>query len=199
MSAKILAVTNRRLCKDDFLERLRLLAESPVDGIVLREKDLSEADYERLAADVLALCREKSMPCILLAYPSAALRLGCAAIHLPLPMLRASHGLASRFDTLGVSVHSPQEAVEAERLGATYVTAGHIFATDCKVGIPGRGIEFLHTVCRSVRIPVYAIGGITPRNLPRMLEAGAAGGCMMSSLMRCTDPTSFLTNSSFKK
>ena len=50
--------------------------------------------------------------------------------------------------------------MEAERLGATYVTAGHIFTTDCKKGLPPRGLDFLKNVCDAVTIPVYGIGGI---------------------------------------
>lgn len=49
---------------------------------------------------------------------------------------------------------------EAEQLGASYLTAGHIYATDCKRGLPPRGLGFLKEVCREVSIPVYGIGGI---------------------------------------
>lgn len=38
----------------------------------------------------------------------------------------------SKFKTIGTSVHSVEEAIEAQKLGATYISAGHIFATDCK-------------------------------------------------------------------
>ena len=46
--------------------------------------------------------------------------------------------------------------MEAERLGATYVTAGHIFTTDCKKGLPPRGLDFLKNVCDAVTIPKTA-------------------------------------------
>ena len=61
---------------------------------------------------------------------------------------------------LGISIHSVEEAKEAEQLGASYLTAGHIYATDCKRGLPPRGLGFLKEVCREVSIPVYGIGGI---------------------------------------
>ena len=81
------------------------------------------------------------------------------------------------------------------------MTAGHIFATDCKKGLPPRGLDFLKNVCDAVEIPVYAIGGINiassddstaynampdisvPR-LAEVMECGAAGGCIMSGMMR---------------
>ena len=186
-------MTCRSLCTGDFLEQIARLAESPVQAIVLREKDLPENDYERLASGVLALCRSRRKPCILHTYTGAAVRLGCRRIHLPLALLRElPEETRQHFDTIGVSVHSVSEAVEAAGQGASYVTAGHIFDTDCKAGLPGRGLDFLRQVCSRVSIPVYAIGGITPNRMPAILEAGARGGCMMSSLMRCADPTDYL-------
>ena len=77
--------------------------------------------------------------------------------------------------------------MEAEALGCTYVTAGHVFDTDCKRGLPGRGLGFLKEVCGSVSIPVYAIGGIGPDNIADVRKTGAAGACVMSSAMVCAD------------
>lgn len=186
-------MTCRALCMGDFLEQIARLAESPVKAIVLREKDLPEDDYERLANSVLALCRGRRKPCILHTHTGAAMRLGCRQIHLPLALLRELPDETRRqFDTIGVSVHSASQAIEAAGWGASYLTAGHIFDTDCKAGMPGRGLDFLRQVCSRVSIPVYAIGGITPGRMPSILQAGARGGCMMSSLMRCADPTAYL-------
>ena len=80
-----------------------------------------------------------------------------------------------------------EEAWEAVALGATYLTAGHVFATTCKAGLPGRGVEFLAQVCAAVPCPVYAIGGISPELFPAVLQAGAAGACVMSGPMTCPD------------
>lgn len=88
------------------------------------------------------------------------------------------------FNILGSSVHSIEEAKEAESLGATYVTAGHIFQTDCKKDLAPRGINFLEDVVQSVSIPVYAIGGIHSDNLSKIVSTNAAGACMMSDYMK---------------
>lgn len=80
----------------------------------------------------------------------------------------------------------------ARALGATYLTAGHVFATTCKAGLPGRGVEFLAQVCAAVPCPVYAIGGVGPENLPALAQAGAKGGCVRSPLMTCPDPGAYL-------
>lgn len=73
----------------------------------------------------------------------------------------------------------------AQKLGATYISAGHIFATDCKKDLPPRGLEFLKEVCNSVTIPVYAIGGIklSDVQMDEIIKCGAKGGCIMSGMM----------------
>ncbi|MCD8197207.1 MAG: thiamine phosphate synthase [Lachnospiraceae bacterium] len=186
-TCKIICVSNRKLA-GDFPAQLARVARAGVDGIILREKDLSETEYEELATRAKAICEEYSVPLTLHTYGEAALRLGIRRLHLPLHMLLAMEETKKRkFDVLGASVHAPEEAVAAEAAGAAYVTAGHVFATDCKKGLPPRGIPFLGEVCEAVHIPVYAIGGITPQNAPLCAEAGAAGVCLMSSLMRALE------------
>lgn len=179
-----MAVTNRHLCKGDFLKQIEYLASTNIDAIILREKDLPEAEYEVLAKKVLNICGRYHKKCILHTYVDVARRLNCQNIHLPLPLLMEKQGQLGDFSHIGTSVHSVGDALAAEKAGATCLTAGHIFDTDCKKGLPGRGIQFLADVCRSVNLPVYAIGGITSDNLPLVLETGAAGGCMMSLAMR---------------
>ena len=65
------------------------------------------------------------------------------------------------------------------------MTAGHIFAPDCKKGLPPRGLPFLRSVCEAAEIPVYAIGGIhTEEQAEEAMAAGAAGVCVMSEAMQ---------------
>ena len=85
---------------------------------------------------------------------------------------------------IGTSVHSVEDAIFAELHGADYITAGHIFATDCKKGLPGRGIEWLNSICNAVSIPVYAIGGISDANVSMLSDCNIAGYCMMSASMQ---------------
>lgn len=185
----ILCVTNRRLCEGDFLGQLESVALAGPAGVILREKDLPEAEYEDLARQVLAICRAADVPCILHSAPAVAQRLGVSSLHMPLPALRRMTPEArAGFSVLGTSCHSVEEAKEAQQLGCSYITAGHVFATDCKRGVEPRGLGFLRAVCQSVEIPVYAIGGIKAEVMPQVRRAGAAGACVMSGLMRSTDP-----------
>ena len=179
---KITCVTCRSLCTRPLEQQVERIAAAGVMRLILREKDLSEEEYTLLAEKVLAQCNRFGIDCILHSFPAAARTLGVSKLHLPLPMLTEAFG--REFETVGTSVHSVSEAVRAEKLGASYITAGHIFATDCKKGVPPRGTDFLSEVCTSVKIPVYAIGGITEDNIKSVLEAGAEGVCIMSGLMK---------------
>ena len=85
---------------------------------------------------------------------------------------------------IGTSIHSVEDAVFAESHGADYITAGHIFTTDCKKGLPGRGIDWLKSICHAVSIPVYAIGGISDANIFMLSDCNIAGYCMMSASMK---------------
>ena len=190
----ILCITNRRLCQGDFLKRIESLAACHPAGIVLREKDLPEIAYEALAKEVLAICKRHGTPCILHSFADAAIRLQVDSLHLPLPRLRSiSPAQRAQFRVLGASCHSGEDAREAERLGCTYITAGHVFDTDCKKGLPGRGLDFLHAVCSAVNIPVYAIGGINPENISHVRAAGAAGACVMSGAMTCAGAQAYFS------
>lgn len=184
----IICVTNRVLCSEDFLTHIKKIAAGRPAGIILREKDLTETEYKQLAKQVLQLCRAENTMCILHNFVTAALELKAEAIHLPMSVLRqTSDTLKQRFKILGASCHSAKEALEAQSYGCTYITAGHIFATACKDGVPARGLGFLKEVCEAVSIPVYAVGGINSENIFAVRKAGAAGACVMSGLMQCEE------------
>lgn len=173
--------------------RLEKIAACGPRGIILREKDLPEEDYRRLAQQTMELCKAHGVPCILHNFVSAAIELGADAIHLPLPVLRCiAEEEKTHFTTMGASCHSIADALEAERLGCTYITAGHIFATDCKRGIDPRGLQFLRGICDAVSVPVYAIGGISVENVAAVRAYGASGACVMSGAMRCEHVQDYL-------
>ena len=166
------------------MTRIDRIAACRPKGIVLREKDLSSIEYEKLAVKVMEICAQYGVKCILHSFVDVALQLKADAIHLPLNILReTTEAKKSHFSVLGASCHSIQEAKEAQTLGCTYITAGHIFETDCKKGLPGRGLDFLQSICNAVSIPVYGIGGIDSSNIYKVRTSGASGACLMSSLM----------------
>ncbi len=183
---KIMCMTNRHLSVRDYDSQISQIAQARPEAVIVREKDLPEQEYEMLAARVMDICARYKVLCIPHTYADAAIRLGAAALHLPLPLLLSmSKEQKKQFSILGASVHSKNEALQAKKAGATYLTAGHIFATDCKRGVPPKGLSVLQEICKSVpQLPVYALGGINAQNAPSCIRAGAYGVCIMSECMR---------------
>jgi thiamine-phosphate pyrophosphorylase len=195
---EIIAVTNRRLCAGDFLERLDAVAAAGVSAVILREKDLSAADYEALFLRARAICARRGTPLIAHGFAEALRRAG-SCLHLSFAdferaAARATGpgGILFRGARVGVSVHSADEALFAVSRGATYLVAGHIFPTESKAGRAPRGLGFLSEICEAVSVPVYAIGGVSERNIAEIKQAGAAGACLMSSFMSCADPAAYV-------
>jgi len=181
----IICVTNRHLCEDDFFERIEKITASGVNAIILREKDISESEYSDLAKKLVEICEKHKVEAILHTYVDAAIELSVKSIHLPLPVFQSLSGeKKSFFRKIGVSCHSVEDALMAEKAGASYITFGHVFVTDCKKGLEPRGVDALKKVCKAVKIPVYAIGGIDKQNIDSVIEAGAAGACIMSGFMK---------------
>lgn len=176
------------------MEQLAKIAEADPKYIILREKDLDEAEYRVLAQKAMEICSHSDTKLVLHYFWKTAIELGADSVHLPLHILRElSAEEKCCFRLIGASCHSVEDAVDAEKLGASYITAGHVFATDCKKGLPPRGLGFLREVCQSVGIPVYAIGGISPENFSEAIETGASGACVMSGFMRSSDPKALMS------
>ncbi|SIS75310.1 thiamine phosphate synthase [Salimicrobium salexigens] len=87
--------------------------------------------------------------------------------------------------TIGCSV---QEAVRAWHDGADYLIFGHVFTSSSKPGLSPKGIRELKKVVQHVRVPVLAIGGITPENTNVVMEAGASGVAVLSGVLLADDP-----------
>jgi len=153
----------------------RIASHKPF-AILLREKDLDFVKYLTLSNEAVRICRAHDVPLIAHTYAVPGLH----RLHVPVAL--ANEELARKF-SLSVSVHSPEEARAVEAMGVKFVIAGHIFATGSKPGIPPRGLAYLHEICMAVRIPVFAIGGITVDTAQQCLDAGAAGICRMSYWM----------------
>lgn len=189
---KILVITNRKRFEweADFLKQIEKIAASKPFGIVLREKDLPVKEYSELARKVRDICRSAGASLIVHSHPEVARELGIPALHMPLDALeKMSSEERKEFRVLGASCHSVEDVLRAKAFGCDYVTAGHVYATDCKPGLPPRGADFLAEVCGpAAPMPVFALGGLTPARAPEVQRAGAAGFAMMSSAMDAENP-----------
>ena len=193
---KIICVTNRKLCKGDFLEQIEKIAKAKPDALILREKDLETDIYAALAGKVLGICEKEDVTFIAHNFPAAAIEAGAAHLHLPLSVLEATDtGYMAPFShSLGVSCHSLEDADLAMQYQAAYITVGHIFETDCKKDIPPKGLDLIRKIADAYDMPVYAIGGINEDNIALTKEAGAAGACIMSGFMTAPDPEKLISD-----
>ena len=114
----IIAVTNRKLCERPFLEQVERICQMHPKALILREKDLSESAYEAMAGQVLKICGRYDTPCMLHSFVEVARRLHHPYIHLPLFLLEEYCGKLNDFRIVGSSIHSPEEAVRAQKAGA---------------------------------------------------------------------------------
>ena len=206
-------VTNRRLSEDFFADVRWVAQSGKADKILLRESDLSECEYENLARKTLGIIAEcdSGAQLVLHTHASVASRLGVSELHLPFAKFASTSGERAtnlrdlvKFDgvctdkdeapgictsnltqnlKIGVSVHSLDQALSAQELGAYYVVAGHIFDTPSHALEQGRGLKFLREICENLSIKTYAIGGINFENLDEVKEAGAAGAYMIRGFL----------------
>ena len=168
-------------------ERIETLCRLGIRRIVLREKGMPLPDYERIAREFVSICRKNCVISVISHHKELALELKSDELQLSIDELRQDPGIIEKVRRVCVSVHSVDEAKEAESLGASSVTAGHVFATDCKKGVPERGLDFLKEVIDSVSIPVHAIGGIDLDVIDDVYRTGASGVCLMSTMMNSSE------------
>lgn len=201
---KIYVVTNRHLITQGTIyDVIQKCALRGVNGIFLREKDLSYDELKEMACGLKKITDKFNIPLIVNGNILVAKEIGAYGFHTGFENFKSivlkenlkpyqnkkvfinilDYNKTSDF-AMGVSVHSVEEAVEAEKLGADYLIAGHVFETNCKPGLRGRGIEFIQEICEKVKIPVIAIGGINSENSKEVLSAGAFGAAVMSSAMQ---------------
>jgi len=132
----------------------------------------------------------------------AAFEAGADGVHLgqedwaAIPREERAERLAN-MRIVGLSTHSLEQALTAERDGADYLGVGPIFPTATKPGVKPVGIELVREVAARVKTPYFAIGGITLNNISDVLEAGATRVAVVSAILKASDKTEAAT--AFKK
>lgn len=181
------AITNGIESIDEFI-KAALLTAPHVTHIHIREKDRSALDLYCLVKKMKEQgIQDKTI--VVNDRADVAIAAGANGVHLKETSLQP-HVVNHHFPALriGRSVHSREEAEEAERNGAHYLFYGHVFETNSKRGAEPRGVEKLKEVADAVSIPVIAIGGITPLNAMEAIRAGAAGVAVMSGIWSAARP-----------
>ena len=181
------AITERTLCSPRLLyDIIHDLLDVGVSAIQLREKDLSDIEFIKLAEPICKLCHSYAAQLFINSRIEIAIELGADGVHLPgdfasvREVIRQTNG---RF-IIGCSVHTLDEAKRRESESADFITYSPIYSTTSKPGYgPAVGLNNLRQVTEAVRIPVFALGGITPQRVAECIHAGAYGVAVMSGVM----------------
>jgi len=170
---------------------VRAAVDGGVTCVQLREKGLTSRAYVERLLSVRPLLRERGIPLFVNDRVDVALAVEADGIHLgqtDLPLAMARDLSAGRL-LIGVSCESVQDAIDAERGGADYVSVSPVFATPTKTDTaPALGLDGVRAVRSAVGVPVVAIGGIGATNAADVIRAGADGICVVSAIVSAPDP-----------
>ena len=180
------------LGKRDPAEVARAMTDGGVEVIQVRAKNMTRSQRVALGLAVLGAARPRNVPVIVNDDIDAAAEINADGVHLgqqdwaAIPREKRVERLAN-MRIVGVSTHSLEQALAAERNGATYIGVGPIFKTATKPGAKPVGIELIRQVEEHVAIPFFAIGGITLDNLGEVLAAGATQVAVVSAILTAPD------------
>lgn len=185
-------VTDRSLTKGRPLE---VVVDAALAGgakaIQLREKDLSTRDLYELVERLLPIVHGRGACLLTNDRIDLALALPIDGVHLSRTSLppAETRALLGPARLIGVSCHSLEEAIEAERGGADFIVFGPLFPTPSKAAYgPPVGLARLREVRRQVRLPILGIGGITASSMASVMAAQADGAAVISAVMAADDP-----------
>lgn len=180
--------------REQLVRRIREAAAAGVDYVQLRERDLTTRQLEQLAAQAVTAMRGSKAKLLINSRVDVALAVGADGVHLRSTDMPASEARAIWAKSagtaqclIGVSCHSLAEVLSAEAHGADFAVFGPVFGKQGS-SEPPVGVEAIMSVVRRggpvdkkveagqpLRMPVIALGGITPQNAGQCIQAGAAG------------------------
>ena len=171
------AITESRLTTPGtIIEQVSLAIDGGAVMIQYREKHLSREERGREARALATLCHERDVPLIINDDIELAAACGAAGVHLgqdDAPVSRARRRLGQRA-IIGVSCYNRMErARTAAGTDASYVAFGRFFPSKTKPGALQAQPALLKQARREIRLPIVAIGGITPANGAELVHAGA--------------------------
>ena len=155
-----------------------------------RAKEIRPDDRRAMAGQLCELCHRHDALLIINDFPELAQEVDADGVHLgqdDMPAVQARQ-IVGRNKLIGVSTHSVEEALTAEAQGADYIAIGSIFPTESKEDTTLVGLKTLSMVRKAVRVPLVAIGGMTPEGAFEAIDAGADAVAVISGIMRDNDP-----------
>ena len=184
-------IADRATCGDrPMLDVLARALDAGVRLVQLREKNLDRDVLEVLAEQVLSLVARYDAMLLINAVADIAVKIGAQGVHLPGGTLpRAVRDRVGPLFLIGYSAHTYAELDCVD--GADFVTYSPIFTPGSKPGYDGVevGPAGLASAVKYSRLPVYALGGITPDRAAKCRTTGCAGVAVMSGILAAKDPT----------
>ncbi len=174
----------------EFLRRVDEALKGGATLLQLREKDKTTREYMSLAEKVHDIARKYDVPLIIDDRVDVALAVKSEGVHLgqsDMPVNIAREILGEKF-IIGATTKTVPQALEAYEQGADYLGVGAIYPTTTKVKTVLTPVETLDAICKSVPIPVNAIGGLNETNTHVLEGVGIAGFCVVSAIMKSQDP-----------
>ena len=184
-------ITDRNHCKQPFIDTIRLALKGGVKTVQLREKGLATHELYSLACELRKITSDFKANLIINDRVDIALAVEADGVHLgwqslPLDIVRKLVGFEK---LIGVSTHNRQEAIQARNYGADYITFGPIFETPSKAGLlKPTGVDGIQKLKNEIDLPIVALGGINEKNVETVLNGGADGIAVISSIMQAENP-----------
>lgn len=187
---KLYLVTNRDLLKNISLtEAVEEAIKGGTTLVQLREKNVSSLEFYNIAKSIKKVTDKYDIPLIIDDRLDIALAVDAAGLHVgqsDMPAIIARKLLGEN-KILGVSAHTIDEALKAEKDGADYIGTGAIFTTTTKKDAENVSIKSLKEITEKVHIPVVAIGGINQENVKMLKDTGISGISVISSILGKND------------
>ena len=169
----------------DFLGCIENALQGGVTLVQLREKNVDGGIFLQRAVAVKNLCDKYNVPLLINDRIDIALACQAAGVHLgqddiPPSVARAILGPDA---IIGVSAHSCEEALAAEKDGADYLGVGAVFPTNSKDDASEVGLNMLKEIRQISKLPIVGIGGINAQNYTQVRAAGAQGAAIISGIL----------------
>lgn len=184
------AVTDRAWTKEKTLyQQVEETLKSGATCVQLREKDLGLDEFLQEAMEIHLLCKKYGVPLIINDNVEVAIKCEAEGIHVGQEDMSLSdvRKLVGDNMIIGVSAHTVEEAIEAEKGGADYLGLGAVFSTTTKTDVDNMPMSTLKAICKAVKIPTVAIGGISKKNVMDLSGSGVDGIAVVSAIFGAKD------------
>lgn len=182
----VYAISNaHEMGEPQFLKALKRELDSGLQLIQLREKHLDEAALLVLAKKIVALAEPYKAKVLINQYIDIAKAAGAHGVHLPsVTLMQLRHKPEGLL--VAASCHTEDELVHAAQLDLDFVVLSPVARTKSHIDAEPLGWQRFATLAEAVEIPMYALGGMRPVDLPQALTHGARGIAMQRAAWEVT-------------